>query len=187
MPVSMFKFARRRYWRNRLHMDGGWLAMSLCPCSRTRCSSHPQACQACRDATSAYWWCAHLRSLNSAAGIPPQPTVCVLRSAPDLYSHRHSSLEAWTSTETRVVLDFEPNSCGTGNSRARRDNGLKNLEVLQSIEKEQQERRGPLTRRQGMFEKDGTVVDLPKLVSCSRSQTIRSNLNPLTTFMNRSS
>ena len=48
-------------------------------------------------------------------------------------------------------------------------NDLKSLEdVLQSIEKERRKRRGPLTRRfivtEGIFEKDGTISDLPKLV-----------------------
>jgi len=49
-------------------------------------------------------------------------------------------------------------------------NDLKSLEdVLQSIEKERRKRRGPLTRRfivtEGIFENDGTISDLPKLVS----------------------
>lgn len=52
-------------------------------------------------------------------------------------------------------------------------NDLKSLEdVLESVEKERKKRRGPLTRRfivtEGIFEKDGAMVDLPKLV-CSNS------------------
>ena len=41
-------------------------------------------------------------------------------------------------------------------------------EVLLSVEKERKKRRGPLTRRfivtEGIFQKDGAMVDLPKLV-----------------------
>jgi serine palmitoyltransferase len=49
-------------------------------------------------------------------------------------------------------------------------NDLKSLEdVLQSIEKERHKRRGALTRRfivtEGIFERDGTISDLRKLVS----------------------
>jgi serine palmitoyltransferase len=49
-------------------------------------------------------------------------------------------------------------------------NDLKSLEeVLEGVEKERRKRRGPLTRRfivtEGIFEKDGKMVDLPKLVS----------------------
>jgi len=49
-------------------------------------------------------------------------------------------------------------------------NDLKSLEeVLISVEKERKKRRGPLTRRfivtEGIFQKDGAMVDLPKLVS----------------------
>ena len=49
-------------------------------------------------------------------------------------------------------------------------NDLKSLEdVLQGIDKERRKRRGPLTRRfivtEGIFEKDGAMSDLPKLVS----------------------
>jgi serine palmitoyltransferase len=49
-------------------------------------------------------------------------------------------------------------------------NDLKSLEdVLDGVEKERRKRRAPLTRRfivtEGIFEKDGTMVDLPKLVS----------------------
>ena len=48
-------------------------------------------------------------------------------------------------------------------------NDLKSLEdVLISIEKERKKRRSPLTRRfiitEGIFERDGEMVDLPKLV-----------------------
>lgn len=48
-------------------------------------------------------------------------------------------------------------------------NDLKSLEdVLDSVEKERKKRRGPLTRRfiitEGIFEKDGAMTDLPKLV-----------------------
>ncbi|KAF8624747.1 hypothetical protein AX17_007078 [Amanita inopinata Kibby_2008] len=48
-------------------------------------------------------------------------------------------------------------------------NDLKNLEeVLESVEKERKKRRQPLTRRfiitEGIFEKDGVMVDLPKLI-----------------------
>ena len=51
-------------------------------------------------------------------------------------------------------------------------NDLRSLEdVLLSVEKERRERRGPLTRRfivtEGIFEKDGAMVGLPKLVSWS--------------------
>lgn len=49
-------------------------------------------------------------------------------------------------------------------------NDLKSLEdVLESVDKERRKRRSPLTRRfivtEGIFEKDGAMVDLPKLVS----------------------
>ncbi|KAJ6583183.1 serine palmitoyltransferase [Mycena sp. CBHHK59/15] len=48
-------------------------------------------------------------------------------------------------------------------------NDLKSLEdVLDSVEKERKKRRGPLTRRfiitEGIFEKDGAMIDLPKLI-----------------------
>jgi len=51
-------------------------------------------------------------------------------------------------------------------------NDLKSLEeVLEGVEKDRRKRRGPLTRRfivtEGIFEKDGRMVDLPKLVSTS--------------------
>lgn len=45
-------------------------------------------------------------------------------------------------------------------------NGLE--EVLQAVEKEQTQQRLPLTRRfivtEGIFENDGAMVDLPKIV-----------------------
>ncbi|GLB39604.1 putative aminotransferase class I and II [Lyophyllum shimeji] len=48
-------------------------------------------------------------------------------------------------------------------------NDLRSLEeVLESVEKERRKRKGPLTRRfiitEGIFEKDGAMVDLPKLI-----------------------
>lgn len=57
-------------------------------------------------------------------------------------------------------------------------NDLKSLEeVLESVEKERKKRRGPLTRRfivtEGIFEKDGAMVDLPKLVCRISSLSIR--------------
>jgi serine palmitoyltransferase len=50
-------------------------------------------------------------------------------------------------------------------------NDLNSLEeVLENVEKERKKRRAPLTRRfivtEGIFEKDGAMVDLPKLVCC---------------------
>jgi serine palmitoyltransferase len=55
-------------------------------------------------------------------------------------------------------------------------NDLKSLEdVLDSVEKERKKRRGPLTRRfiitEGIFEKDGAMTDLPKLV-CTMCATL---------------
>lgn len=49
-------------------------------------------------------------------------------------------------------------------------NDLNSLqEVLESVEKDRKKRGGPLTRRfivtEGIFEQDGKMVDLPKLVS----------------------
>lgn len=49
-------------------------------------------------------------------------------------------------------------------------NDLKSLEeVLESVDKERKKKKMPLTRRfivtEGIFEKDGAIVDLPKLVS----------------------
>ena len=56
-------------------------------------------------------------------------------------------------------------------------NDLKSLEeVLESVEKERKKRRQPLTRRfiitEGIFEKDGAMIDLPKLV-CLLTLTCR--------------
>ncbi|KAI9438101.1 serine palmitoyltransferase [Lactarius indigo] len=53
-------------------------------------------------------------------------------------------------------------------------NDLKSLEdVLLSVEKERRKRRGPVTRRfivtEGVSEKDGAMVDLPKVVSLGRT------------------
>ena len=63
-------------------------------------------------------------------------------------------------------------------------NDLKSLEdVLLSVEKGRRKRRGPLTRlfivNEGIFEKDGAMADLPKLVSCARSK-LRSRSDALT-------
>ena len=49
-------------------------------------------------------------------------------------------------------------------------NDLNSLEeVLQTVEKERKKRKSPLTRRfiitEGIFERDGAMVDLPKIVS----------------------
>ena len=48
--------------------------------------------------------------------------------------------------------------------------------------KERMKRRGPLTRQflvtEGIFEKDGAMVDLPKLVSYALSKTVRLRLDP---------
>ena len=58
-------------------------------------------------------------------------------------------------------------------------NDLKDPEdVFLGDKKERRQRRGPLTRRlivtEGIFEKDGTIVDLPELVSCvSQRQYVR--------------
>ena len=57
-------------------------------------------------------------------------------------------------------------------------NDLKSLEeVLLSVKKERRKRRGPLTRRfivtEGIFEKDGAMVDLPKFVSYALSMAVR--------------
>ena len=56
-------------------------------------------------------------------------------------------------------------------------NDLKSLEdVLENIEKERKKRRQPLTRRfiitEGIFEKDGAMIDLPKLVGSFWSNRI---------------
>lgn len=58
-------------------------------------------------------------------------------------------------------------------------NDLNSLEeVLISVEKERKRRKGPLTRRfiitEGIFQKDGVMVDLPKLV---RSKYLPPGLN----------
>ena len=55
-------------------------------------------------------------------------------------------------------------------------NDLESLEaVLQSIEKDRKKRRGPLTRRfiitEGIFDCDGVLSDLPKIVSDSNEKT----------------
>jgi len=57
-------------------------------------------------------------------------------------------------------------------------NDLKSLEeVLQGIEKERRKRRGPLTRRfivtEGIFEKDGSISDLPKLIELKQKYKYR--------------
>jgi serine palmitoyltransferase len=67
-------------------------------------------------------------------------------------------------------------------------NDLRSLEdVLLSVEKERRKRRGPLTKRfivtEGIFEKDGAMVDLPKLVSRSHGMKLAGGL----TLINRSS
>jgi serine palmitoyltransferase len=67
-------------------------------------------------------------------------------------------------------------------------NHVRSLEdMLQSIEKERRKCRGPLARRfivtKGIFEKDGTMVDLPKLVSRSHETKLAGGL----TLINRPS
>jgi len=57
-------------------------------------------------------------------------------------------------------------------------NDLKSLEdVLESVEKERKKRRAPLTRRfivtEGIFEKDGDMVDLPKLIELKNQHKYR--------------
>ncbi|KAH9165709.1 serine palmitoyltransferase [Lactarius sanguifluus] len=57
-------------------------------------------------------------------------------------------------------------------------NDLKSLEdVLVSVEKDRRKRRGPLTRRfiitEGIFEKDGAMVDLPKLIELKHKYKYR--------------
>ncbi|RDB17195.1 Serine palmitoyltransferase 1 [Hypsizygus marmoreus] len=57
-------------------------------------------------------------------------------------------------------------------------NDLKSLEdVLEGVEKERRKRRGPLTRRfiitEGIFEKDGVMVDLPKLIELKYKHKFR--------------
>jgi 7-keto-8-aminopelargonate synthetase-like enzyme len=60
-------------------------------------------------------------------------------------------------------------------------------DVLLRVEKERQKRHRSLTRRfivtEGIFEKDGAMIDLPKLVSCSHGTRHDGRL----TFINRSS
>ncbi|KAJ6612112.1 serine palmitoyltransferase [Mycena sp. CBHHK59/15] len=69
------------------------------------------------------------------------------------------------STISSVIPAF----CKRGISSWYDHNDLKSLEdVLDSVEKERKKRRGPLTRRfiitEGIFEKDGAMIDLPKLI-----------------------
>ncbi|KAJ3788111.1 serine palmitoyltransferase [Lentinula aff. detonsa] len=57
-------------------------------------------------------------------------------------------------------------------------NDLHSLEeVLQSVEKERRKRKGPLTRRfiitEGIFERDGTMTDLPKLIELKQKYKYR--------------
>ncbi|KAI0316890.1 serine palmitoyltransferase [Amylostereum chailletii] len=57
-------------------------------------------------------------------------------------------------------------------------NDLKSLEdVLISVEKDRKKRRGPLTRRfivtEGIFEKDGAMVDLPRLIELKNKHKYR--------------
>ncbi|KAH9009372.1 serine palmitoyltransferase [Lactarius deliciosus] len=66
-------------------------------------------------------------------------------------------------------------------------NNLKGLEdVLLSIEKERRKRRGPLTRRfivtEGIFEKDGAMVDLPKLIELKHKYEYRLILDESISF-----
>ncbi|KAH8980688.1 serine palmitoyltransferase [Lactarius akahatsu] len=66
-------------------------------------------------------------------------------------------------------------------------NDLKNLEdVLLSVEKERRKRRGPLTRRfivtEGIFEKDGAMVDLPKLIELKHKYKYRLILDESISF-----
>ena len=56
-------------------------------------------------------------------------------------------------------------------------NDMKSLEqVLESTEKERRKKKGPLTRRfivtEGIFDHDGAMSDLPKLVSVSSSSSM---------------
>jgi serine palmitoyltransferase len=63
-------------------------------------------------------------------------------------------------------------------------NDLKSLEevLLVSVEKERRKYQGPPTRRfivtEGIFEKDGTMIDLPKIVSYALSKTVRLRSDP---------
>ncbi|KAF9073987.1 serine palmitoyltransferase [Rhodocollybia butyracea] len=57
-------------------------------------------------------------------------------------------------------------------------NDLHSLEeVLQSVEKERRKRKGPLTRRfiitEGIFERDGTMTDLPRLIELKQKYKYR--------------
>ncbi|KAH8980690.1 serine palmitoyltransferase [Lactarius akahatsu] len=66
-------------------------------------------------------------------------------------------------------------------------NDLKNLEdVLLSVEKERRKRRGPLTRRfivtEGIFEKDGAMIDLPKLIELKHKYKYRLILDESISF-----
>ncbi|KAJ7499489.1 serine palmitoyltransferase [Mycena latifolia] len=66
-------------------------------------------------------------------------------------------------------------------------NDLKSLEdVLDSVERERKKRRGPLTRRfiitEGIFEKDGAMTDLPKLVELKYRKKYRLILDETISF-----
>ncbi|KAH8986390.1 pyridoxal phosphate-dependent transferase [Lactarius hatsudake] len=66
-------------------------------------------------------------------------------------------------------------------------NDLKGLDdVLLSVEKERRKRRGPLTRRfivtEGIFEKDGAMVDLPKLIELKHKYKYRFILDESISF-----
>ncbi|KAF7330927.1 Serine palmitoyltransferase 1 [Mycena venus] len=66
-------------------------------------------------------------------------------------------------------------------------NDLKSLEdVLDSVEKERKKRRGPLTRRfiitEGIFEKDGAMTDLPKLIEIKYRKKYRLILDESISF-----
>ncbi|KAF8211724.1 serine palmitoyltransferase [Mycena galopus ATCC 62051] len=66
-------------------------------------------------------------------------------------------------------------------------NDLKSLEdVLDSVEKERKKRRGPLTRRfivtEGIFEKDGSMTDLPKLIELKHRKKYRLILDESISF-----
>ncbi|KAJ7929050.1 serine palmitoyltransferase [Mycena leptocephala] len=66
-------------------------------------------------------------------------------------------------------------------------NDLKSLEdVLDSVEKERKKRRGPLTRRfiitEGIFEKDGAMTDLPKLIELKYRKKYRLILDESISF-----
>ncbi|KAF9001202.1 serine palmitoyltransferase [Cyathus striatus] len=66
-------------------------------------------------------------------------------------------------------------------------NDLKSLDdVLESVERERKKRRGPLTRRfiitEGIFEKDGAMVDLPKLIELKYKHKYRLILDESISF-----